>query len=219
MTTTTERINYPFWQCFEEDKKGKKNPLEANELINFFGSATDFRLVQAASQDDMAAFEEIYNRHHRRVYTLCLRMLQNPAEAEDMTQEVFIQLYRKIGTFRGDSAFTTWLHRLTVNQVLMHFRKRSLKYEKTTDEGETPVQITLGTENPKNMSIIDKIALENAIAQLPPGYKNVFVLHDIEGYEHEEVAKILGCALGTSKSQLSKARLKLRKLLKKKRFF
>lgn len=98
----------------------------------------------------------------------------------------------------------------------MHFRKRRLKFEKTTDEGETPVQITLGTENPKKMSIIDKIALENAIAQLPPGYKNVFVLHDIEGYEHEEVAKILGCAVGTSKSQLNKARLKLRKLLKKK---
>lgn len=219
MTTTTERVNYPVWQCFKENKKGKDDLLEANELINYFGSATDFQLVQAASQGNIAAFEETYNRHHRRVYSLCLRMLQNPAEAEDLTQDVFIQVYRKIGTFRGDSAFTTWLHRLTVNQVLMHFRKRSLKFEKTTDEGETPVQVTLGTENPKKMSIIDKIALENAIAQLPPGYKNVFVLHDIEGYEHEEVAKILGCAVGTSKSQLSKARLKLRKLLKKKTFF
>lgn len=219
MTTTTIGINCSVWQSFGKDKKGEKNLLESNDLINQLVSATDFQLVQAASQGNMAAFEEIYNRHHRRVYSLCLRMLQNQAEAEDMTQEVFIQIYRKIGTFRGDSAFTTWLHRLTVNQVLMHFRKRSLKFEKTTNEGETPVQITLGTENPKKMSIIDKIALENAIAQLPPGYKNVFVLHDIEGYEHEEVAKILGCAVGTSKSQLSKARLKLRKLLKKKTFF
>lgn len=219
MTTTTVGINCSVWQSFGKDKKRKKNLLESNDLINQLGLATDFQLVQAASQGNMAAFEEIYNRHHRRVFSLCLLMLQNPAEAEDLTQEVFIQLYRKISTFRGDSAFTTWLHRLTVNQVLMHFRKRSLKFEKTTDEGETPVQITLGTENPKNMSIIDKIALENAIAQLSPGYKNVFVLHDIEGYEHEEVAKILGCAVGTSKSQLSKARLKLRKLLKKKTFF
>lgn len=219
MRTITERINYPVWQDFEEDKKGKNNLLKSNELINHLGSATDFQLARTATYGDMAAFEEIYNRHHRRVYSLCLRMLQNPAEAEDMTQEVFIQLYRKIGTFRGESAFTTWLHRLTINQVLMHFRKRSLKFEITTKEGETPVQVTLGTENPKKMSIIDKLALEDAIAQLPPGYKNVFVLHDVEGYEHEEVAKILGCAVGTSKSQLSKARLKLRKLLKKKTFF
>lgn len=219
MRTITERINYPVWQGFEEDKKGKNNLLESNELINHLGSATDFQLARTATYGDMAAFEEIYHRHHRRVYSLCLRMLQNPAEAEDLTQDVFIQLYRKIGTFRGDSAFTTWLHRLTINQVLMHFRKRRLKFEITTKEGETLVQVTLGTENPKKMSIIDKLALEDAIAQLPPGYKNVFVLHDIEGYEHEEVAKILGCAVGTSKSQLSKARLKLRKLLKKKTFF
>lgn len=218
MKTTTVGINYPVWQDLDEDKKGQKNLVEAYELTNF-GSATDFQLAQVAAKGNMPAFEEIYRRHHRRIYSLCLRMLQNTTEAEDLTQEVFIQLYRKISTFRGDSAFTTWLHRLTINQVLMHFRKRSPKFEKITDEGEIPVQVTLGTENPKKMSIIDKIALENAIAQLPLGYKNVFVLHDIEGYEHEEVAKILGCAVGTSKSQLSKARLKLRKLLKKKTFF
>jgi RNA polymerase sigma-70 factor (ECF subfamily) len=164
----------------------------------------------------MAAFEEIYQRHHRRVYSICLRMLQNAYEAEDLTQDVFIQLYRKIGSFRGDSAFTTWLHRMTVNQVLMHFRKRTVKFEKTTEEGETPVQIVSGTENPFKMPIVDKIALENAIDQLPAGYKNVFMLHDVEGFEHEEVAKILGCSVGTSKSQLHKARLKLQKLLKKK---
>lgn len=219
MATTTERINYPVWQSFEEDKKERKKLLESIDLINQLGLATDFQLVQSVSQGDISAFEEIYNRHHRRVYSLCMRMLQNTTEAEDLTQDVFIQLYRKIGTFRGDSAFTTWLHRMTVNQVLMHFRKRNVKFEKTTDEGEAPVQVTMGTENPKKMSIIDKIALENAIAQLPPGNKNVFVLHVIEGYEHEEVAKILGCAVGTSKSQLSKARLKLRKLLNKKTFY
>ena len=98
----------------------------------------------------------------------------------------------------------------------MHFRKRSVKYEKTTEEGETPVQIVHGTENAQKMPVVDKIALDNAIKQLPPGYRNVFVLHDIEGYEHEEVARILGCSVGTSKSQLHKARLKMRKLLQKK---
>lgn len=179
-------------------------------------SASDFVLAQSAAKGDMIAFEELYQRHHRRVYSICLRMLQNASEAEDLTQDVFIQLYRKIGSFRGDSAFTTWLHRMTVNQVLMHFRKRTVKFEKTTEEGETPVQIVSGTENPYKMPIVDKIALENAIEQLPTGYKNVFVLHDVEGFEHEEVARILGCSVGTSKSQLHKARLKLRKLLGKK---
>jgi RNA polymerase sigma-70 factor (ECF subfamily) len=180
------------------------------------GNASDIELARSATSGDMSAFEELYQRHHRRVYSICLRMLQSPSEAEDLTQDVFIQLYRKIGSFRGDSAFTTWLHRMTVNQVLMHFRKRTVKFEKTTEEGETPVQIVNGTENHRKMPIVDKIALENAIAQLPDGYKSVFVLHDVEGYEHEEVARILGCSVGTSKSQLHKARLKLRKLLQKK---
>jgi RNA polymerase sigma-70 factor (ECF subfamily) len=105
---------------------------------------------------------------------------------------------------------------LTDNQVLMHFRQRNVKFEKTTEEGDPPEQTVRGTENPFKMPIVDKIALESAIDQLPTGYKNVFVLHDVEGFEHEEVARILGCSVGTSKSQLHKARLKLRKLLKKK---
>jgi RNA polymerase sigma-70 factor, ECF subfamily len=190
--------------------------LETVEQTTDTATDSDFVLTQAAGRGDMLAFEEIYSRHHRRVYSLCLRMLQNSHEAEDLTQDVFIQLYRKIGSFRGDSAFTTWLHRMTVNQVLMHFRKRTVKFEKTTEEGETPVQIVMGTENLGKMQIVDKIALDNAIEQLPDGYKNVFVLHDVQGYEHEEVAKILGCSVGTSKSQLHKARLKMQRLLKKK---
>ena len=211
--TTTETLTYPVWQKVET--LGVE-AVEAVEAVVVTNSGTDFALAQSATTGNMAAFEELYNRHHRRVYSLCLRMLQNTAEAEDLTQEVFIQLYRKIGSFRGDSAFTTWLHRMTVNQVLMHFRKRTVKFEKTTEEGETPVQIVIGTENQSRMPIVDKIALESAIAQLPNGYKNVFVLHDVEGYEHEEVARILGCSVGTSKSQLHKARLKMRKLLQKK---
>ena len=215
MTTTTETLEYPIWQEATETEKSGKTFIKAQEKINV-KTAKDFELTQAAADGNMAAFEEIYNRHHRRVYSICLRMLQNATEAEDLTQDVFIQLHRKIGSFRGDSAFTTWLHRMTVNQVLMHFRKRNVKFEKTTEEGETPIQIVDGTHNPLKMPVVDKIAIEDAIAQLPDGYKNVFVLHDIEGYEHEEVARILGCSVGTSKSQLHKARLKLRKLLQKK---
>jgi len=188
----------------------------AEGLSGDIAKIADFDLAKVAANGNMVAFEEIYKRHHRRVYSICLRMLQNASEAEDLTQDVFIQLYRKIGSFRGDSAFTTWLHRMTVNQVLMHFRKRTVKYEKVTDEGETPDQVVTGSVNPAKMQIVDKIALENAISQLPTGYKNVFVLHDVEGFEHEEVARILGCSVGTSKSQLHKARLKLQKLLKKK---
>src|SRR5215213_2123758 len=118
--TTTETLTYPIWQnggIIETETAGAKEVEQATS------SSTDLALAQSATTGNMPAFEELYNRHHRRVYSLCLRMLQNTAEAEDLTQEVFIQLYRKIGSFRGDSAFTTWLHRLTVNQVLMHFRK------------------------------------------------------------------------------------------------
>ena len=178
--------------------------------------APDFALTQAAANGDMEAFETLYERHHRRVYSLCLRMLANATEAEDLSQEVFVQLFRKLGSFRGESQFTTWLHRLTVNQVLMHFRKKGVKLEQTTEEGEMVDVVQAGTERPHAMPVVDRIALDHAIAQLPPGYRSVFILHDVEGYEHEEVGKILGCSVGTSKSQLHKARLKLRGLLTKK---
>jgi RNA polymerase sigma-70 factor, ECF subfamily len=175
---------------------------------------SDLALAIAAGKGDIGAFEKLYERHNRRVYSLCLRMTQNAAEAEDLAQEAFIQLFRKIGSFRGDSAFTTWLHRLTVNQCLMHFRKRSVKLERTTEEGETPVQVVNGTQNPNAMPVMDRIALDNALTQLPPGYRTVFLLHDVEGHEHEEIARMLGVAVGTSKSQLHKARMKLRKILR-----
>jgi len=175
---------------------------------------SDFELAQRAAAGDGVAFEELYRRHYRRVYALTLRMMGNPTEAEDMTQDVFLQLFNKVGMFRGDSAFTTWLHRMSVNQVLMHFRKKSTRSELLTDEGETPVQIVQGTANPAAMPVIDRISLERALNELPVGYRTVFVLHDIEGYEHYEVAQMLGIAEGTSKSQLHKARLKLRQLIK-----
>ncbi|HEY0404884.1 MAG TPA: RNA polymerase sigma factor [Pyrinomonadaceae bacterium] len=177
--------------------------------------AADKTLTQRAAQGDMQSFAELFERHNRRVYSLCLRMTQNVSEAEDLAQEVFVQLFRKVGSFRGESAFTTWLHRMTVNQVLMHFRKKKVRDEKTTEDGETPDSVVPGTADPNRMPIVDRIALDNAIAQLPPGYRTVFVLHDVEGYEHEEIARIRGCSVGTSKSQLHKARMKLRGILKR----
>ena len=179
----------------------------------FDATAPDFDLCRLATAGNIAAFELLYERYHRRTYSLTLRMTSSQTEAEDLTQEVFIQLFRKIGSFRGDSAFSTWLHRLTVNQVLMHFRRRSVKNERTSDDGEMPEQTVHGTSNPNRMQVVDRIALKNAIAELPNGYRNVFVLHDVEGFEHEEVARIMGISVGTSKSQLHKARLKLRGLL------
>ncbi|MFN6963686.1 MAG: RNA polymerase sigma factor [Pyrinomonadaceae bacterium] len=176
-------------------------------------SAPDLELCRLAAEGNLAAFELIYQRYHRRTYSLCMRMTNSAAEAEDLTQEVFIQLFRKIGSFRGDSAFSTWLHRLTINQVLMHFRRRSFKNEKTSEDGEMPEQIVHGTSDPNRMPVVDRIALKKAIAELPNGYRNVFVLHDVKGFEHEEVARLLGISVGTSKSQLHKARLKLRALL------
>jgi RNA polymerase sigma-70 factor (ECF subfamily) len=201
----TNTATFPLWHSI------KSADATAAEAL----PQTDYALAQAASTGQMSAFEELYARHNRRVYSLCLRMTQNQSEAEDLAQEVFIQLFRKLGSFRGESAFTTWLHRLTVNQVLMHFRKRSVKLEQTTEEGETPVQIVTGTANPNSMPVVDRIALDKAVGQLPPGYRTVFVLHDVEGHEHEEIARMLGCSVGTSKSQLHKARMKLRMLLKK----
>jgi RNA polymerase sigma-70 factor (ECF subfamily) len=180
---------------------------------NAISLESDAGLTAALSGEAMSGFEDLYRKHYRRVYSICLRMTGSVAEAEDLTQEVFIQLNRKIGSFRGESAFTTWLHRLTVNQVLMYFRKRSVKSELTTDDGEMPDSVDPFTINPEAMPIVDRIGLETAISQLPPGYRSVFVLHDVEGYEHEEIAKMLGCSAGTSKSQLHKARLKLRRLL------
>lgn len=186
--------------------------IQVDDLVSTSQDSCDFCLAQNAAQGDMGAFEELYNRHHRRVLSICLRMLQNQNEAEDLTQDVFIQLYRKIGSFRGDSAFATWLHRLAVNQVLMHFRKRIVKFEKTTEENETSVQIIGSSETSGKLPIIDKIAFEACIDKLPERYRNVFILHDVEGYSYEEAAKILGLSVGTAKSQLHKARLKLRKI-------
>jgi len=167
---------------------------------------------------DAQAFEYLYHLHKSRVYSLCLRMVGNPAEAADLTQEAFLQLFRKVQTFRGESAFSTWLYRLVVNVVLMHLRKKGLptvSLEETTEaEGEEEPRREIGAADLRLVGSIDRVMLEAALEKLPPGYRLVFVLHDIEGYEHNEIAEMLDCSIGNSKSQLHKARLRLRELLR-----
>src|SRR6266511_5793345 len=167
---------------------------------------------------DLLPFEELFKLHHGRVYAVCFRMIRNVAEAEDLTQEVFIQVFRKLDTFRGDSAFTTWLHRLTVNHVLMHFRKNRRRKEQLTEDGELPEQVIKARKVITSFPILDRLALDEAILKLPPGYRAVFILHDIEGLQHIEIANILGCSVGTSKSQLHKARMKMRRLLRQPKY-
>jgi RNA polymerase sigma-70 factor (ECF subfamily) len=179
---------------------------------------TEADAIRLAQHGNASAFEFLYRLHSRRVYALCLRMVGNASDAEDLTQEAFLQLFRKIGTFRGESAFSTWLHRMTVNVVLMRLRKKALpatSLEETTepDEESGGPRKDVGAPDLRLEGSIDRVNLERCIEQLPPGYKTVFALHDIQGYEHNEIAEIMGCSIGNSKSQLHKARMRLRELL------
>ncbi len=172
--------------------------------------------IERSKQGDGAAFEVLYDLHKRRVYSLCLRMTSNTAEAEDLTQEAFLQLFRKIGTFRGESAFSTWLHRMAVNVVLMRLRKKNLPLvalEDTLEGDEESPKKEPGGPDLNLAGAVDRLRLRQAVDELPPGYKRIFVLHDVEGYEHNEIAELIGCSIGNSKSQLHKARMRLRVLL------
>src|SRR5215471_4381990 len=169
--------------------------------------------TQQLTESDRQRFHELYHGYYQRVYSTCLRMTRNVAESEDLTQEIFIHLFRTIGSFRGESAFTTWLQRVTVNHVLMHLRKCQQRAERTTENGELPVYITRGTRDPRRMRIVDRILLSEVFAKLPEGYRQAIILYDIEGLEHSEIAKKRDRSVGTSKSQLHKARLMLRELI------
>ena len=179
---------------------------------------TEQEAIDRAKQGDAGAFEYLYDLHKRRVYSLCLRMTGNTAAAEDLTQEAFLQLFRKIGTFRGESAFSTWLHRMAVNVVLMQLRKKNLPVvpidETSEGEEEGTIRKEPGAPDSRLAGSIDRLHLQRAVDELPPGYRTIFVLHDVEGYEHNEIAEMIGCSIGNSKSQLHKARIKLRDLLR-----
>ncbi len=197
--------------CVPTGPLARTRPTESGEL-------SEAEAIRRAQQGDADAFERIYRLHSRRVYALCLRMLGNTAEAEDLAQEAFLQLFRKIATFRGESAFSTWLHRLSVNVVLMKLRKKTLpetsldETMEPDDEGSGPRK-DIGAPDLRLSGSVDRVNLERAVEQLPPGYRSIFVLHDVQGYEHNEIATIMNCSIGNSKSQLHKARMRLRELL------
>ena len=185
------------------------------QLASETDNSCDSQTIRLAQMGDAAAFERIFRKYGRRVYAVCLRMVRNTTEAEDLTQEAFLQLFRKIHTFRGESVFSTWLHRVSVNVVLMRLRKKNLTeipLENDNDD-EDSYKNEIGAPDPALIGAIDRINLGRAIEELPPGYKRAFMLHDVEGYQHQEIAQILGCSVGNSKSQLHKARMRLRDLL------
>jgi RNA polymerase sigma-70 factor, ECF subfamily len=175
--------------------------------------AGDMALVDRCRRGDLAAFEELYRAHSGRIYGLALRMLGNPADAEDLLQEIFLAAHRKLESFRGESALGTWLYRLATNQILDYVRSRSARTGQMTDGLDDASTLADALGHRLADRAIDRVDLERALAQLPTGCRAAFVLHDVEGLEHREVADVLGIAEGTSKSQVHKARLRLRVLL------
>ena len=174
--------------------------------------------IQRAQRGEADGFEHIYCAYCRRVYAVCLRMVRNPAEAEDLTQEAFLTVLRKIRTFRGESEFSTWLHRIAVNLVLMRVRRKTLpkisrELPDECDRSGPPVEFS-GPDLHLAGSI-DRVHLERAIAQLTPCHKVVVELHDVQGYKHKEIAQIMDWSVGNSKAHLHRARRRLRELLRK----
>src|SRR3954465_290992 len=176
----------------------------------------DLALVARCRGGDLGAFEELYRAHAGRLYSLAFRMLGNPADAEDMLQEIFLSAHRKLESFRGDAALGTWLYRLAMNQILDHVRSRAARTGQLTDGLDDATLLADATGHRLADRAIDRIDLERALAELPEGCRAAFVLHDVEGLEHREVSDVLGIAEGTSKSQVHKARLRLRGLLRRK---
>lgn len=201
----------PSTECISKEAAPPISAISSEKL-------SEAEAIRRARNGDRSVFEYLYQLHSRRVYALCLRMVGNIAEAEDLTQEAFLVLLRKIHTFRGESAFSTWLHRLAVNVVLMRLRKKSpqvVSIEATPDSDDETFSPSIDVGAPDLLleGSIDRINLERCIRTLPAGYRTIFVLHDIEGYEHNEIAEILGRSVGDSKSQLHKARTRLREQL------
>jgi RNA polymerase sigma-70 factor (ECF subfamily) len=196
---------------------GRTNFSESEEQPRI--ESPEAETIRRAKQGDAAAFEHIYQLHSQRIYALCLRIVRNPIEAEDLTQEAFMLVFRKIQTFRGESAFTTWLYRLALNVVLMQLRKNNLRptsleaeAREYQESGEPGMQIV--STDSKQAGLIDCLHLKRAVEQLPVVRKIVFVLHDVQGYKHREIAKMMDCSVGTSKGQLHRARKQLRNLLR-----
>jgi RNA polymerase sigma-70 factor, ECF subfamily len=177
---------------------------------------TDLELVKRAQHGDSEAFAALFHAHKGRVYSICMRMTNNTAQAEDLTQDAFLQVFRKLSTFKGNSALSTWLYRIAVNTVLMHFRKKALKQislDEPSSQDAKQVRREYGSRDGRLSGSVDRITLTRAIKDLPAGYRKIFLLHEVEGYEHQEIAKLLDCSVGNSKSQLHKAKLRIREFL------
>jgi len=187
-----------------------------NDLNSTAQRKSDADLVRLALEGNEDAFATLFNAHRTKVYSVCLRMTSNTAEAEDLTQDAFLQVFRKLGTFRGDSALSTWLYRVAVNTVLMHFRKKGLRQvsleEPANRETGAPKR-EHGKVDERLSTSIDRIALTRAMKELPVGYRTIFLMHEVKGYEHHEIARLLRCSVGNSKSQLHKAKARMRELL------
>lgn len=193
----------------------------SNPVVNTARDINELTLVQRAQRGDAEAFAALFETHRSRVYAVCLSMTKNVAEAEDLTQDAFLQVFRAVGSFRGDSAFPTWLHRVAINTVLMKLRRRKSPPTFSLDEPvswDSPgPRRELGRSDPYLSGVIDRIVLRRAIQGLPPGCREIFDLHAIHGYQHHEIAELLHCSIGNSKSQLHKAKMKLRTSLFPKR--
>jgi RNA polymerase sigma-70 factor (ECF subfamily) len=184
-------------------------------------NTSERNLVQMAKDGDEQAFAALFHLHRKRVYAVCLQMTKDVADAEDLTQEAFLQVFRSVSSFRGDSAFSTWLYRVAVNTVLMKLRRRKSPPLLSLDEPVSPESPSLtrdvGQSDPRLSGTVDRIALRRAMEELPDGCRQIFDLHEVEGYQHHEIAQMLECSVGNSKSQLHKAKTKLRDLLFPKR--
>jgi RNA polymerase sigma-70 factor (ECF subfamily) len=191
--------------------------LRSNKSLARPAKSSPDNVVAQAQAGDPDAFSRLYLQHRKRVFSICLRMVHDFSLAEDLTQETFLQLHRKITTFRGESVFTTWLHRMTVNIVLMRLRKRvlpvvSLDCMMIIAPDEEMVRSS-GAHDLTQVGVVDRLAIDRAVAALPPGYRTVYILHDVEGFQHSEIATMQACTVGNSKSQLHKARRALRNAL------
>lgn len=187
-----------------------------NNLISTAQHKMDAELVRRALEGNEDAFAALFNAHRTKVYSLCLRMTSNTAEAEDLTQDAFLQVFRKLGTFRGDSALSTWLYRVTANTVLMHFRKkgpRQVSLEESANKEARAPKREHGKADDRLRTSLDRIALTRAIKELPVGYRTIFMMHEMRGYGHHEIARLLCCSVGNSKSQLHRAKARMRELL------
>ncbi len=195
------------------------NLIPASDITN--RPESERSLVQRAQNGDEQAFATLFQSHKKRVYSVCLLMTRDASEAEDLTQEAFLQVFRTVGSFRGDSAFSTWLYRVAVNTVLMKLRRRKSPPIVSLDEPlseETPsLRRDVGTADLQLSGAVDRIALRRAMRELPEGCRQIFALHEVEGYQHHEIADMLDCSVGNSKSQLHKAKTKMRDLLFPKR--